>query len=132
MMIPIASLIAGLLAGGILMMLGLAWRRRFEIRWAESEAFDMVDGAKKDAQAQDEELNLQFEEMKDEAWVKFENETRHQVQKNDEYSETLDERELKFKEQNQAREANLNRKNQSLNSRQQKLSNVEARVNSLR
>ena len=114
------------------MMLGLAWRRRFEIRWAESEAFDMVDGAKKDAQAQDEELNLQFEEMKDEAWVRFENETRRQVQKNDEYSETLDERESKYKEQNQGREANLNRKNQSLNSRQQKLSNVESRVSSLR
>src|SRR5580692_10954967 len=122
MIIPIASLIAGLLAGGILMLLGLAWRRRFEIRWAETESFDMVDGAKKDAQAQDEELNLQFEEMKDEAWVKFENETRRQVQKNDEFGETLEERELKFKELVNTREQALNRKNQLLNSRQQKLS----------
>src|SRR5262249_47895878 len=122
MMIPIISLTAGLLAGGILMIIGLAWRRRFEIRWAQTEAADMIDGAKKDAQAQDEELNLQFEEMKDEAWGKFENETRKYVQRNDEFAESLDEREQKFRELVQAREANLNRKNQSLNSRQQKLS----------
>jgi ribonucrease Y len=132
MIIPIAAMLTGLLVGGIFTLLALAWRRRHDRRWAENEAFDLLDGAKKDAQAQDEELNLQFEEMKDEAWAKFENDTRRLVQKNDEFGETLEERELKFKELVNTREQALNRKNQLLSSRQQKLSVIETRVAQLR
>lgn len=113
-------------------MLALAWRRRHDRRWAETEAADMIDGAKKDSQAQNEELNLQLEELKEEAWTRFENETRGRVQKNDEYSEALEERELKFKETVVAREALLNRQSQALNSHKQKLNLVEERVSNLR
>ncbi len=132
MFIPIVSLSAGLLTGGILTLLALAWRRRHDRKWAEHEAFEMVDGAKKDAQAQQEEMNLVLEEMKDEAWEKFESDTRRLVQRNDEFAETLEEREHAFREKVQAREVVLNRQNQALASRLQKLSGVEARIASLR
>src|ERR1035437_2980706 len=132
MIIPIVAMLSGLLAGGTFTMLALAARRRHARRWAETEAADMIDGAKKDSQAQNEELNLQLEELKEEAWVRFENETRGHVQKNDEYSEILEERELKFRETVVAREGLLNRKSQAFSSRQQKLNQVEERVSGLR
>lgn len=113
-------------------LLALAWRRRHDRKWAEHEAFEMIDGAKKDAQAQSEEMNLALEEMKDEAWEKFENETRRLVQRNDEFSELLEEREHKFRETVQAREVLINRKNQALASRTQKVASVEARIAQLR
>src|SRR5436189_6438187 len=95
MIIPIVTMLTGLLAGGTFTSLALAWRRRHERRWAENEAHDLIDSAKKDAQAHSEELSLQMEELKDEAWAKFENDTRRLVQKNDEFLETLDERDVK-------------------------------------
>lgn len=125
-------MLTGLLIGGVLTLLFLAWRRRFEKRWAENEAFDLIEGAKKDAQAQDEELNLQMEELKEEAWSKFENETRKLVSRNDQYLEHIEESELKFKEALNTREQALNRKNQSIHSRQQKLTVIETRVKGLR
>lgn len=132
MFVLIVSMSAGLLVGGFLTLLALAWRRRFEKKWAEHEAQDLLDSARKDAQAQDEEMNLALEEMKDEAWTKFENETRRWVLRNEEFGEVLDEREHKFKETVQAREVNLNRKNQLLLGRQQKVSQFENRVSGLR
>jgi len=132
MWITIVSLVAGLLAGGTVTLTGLAWGRRRERRWAETEAAELIDGAKKDAEAQGEELNLQLEEMKDIAWEKFEKDTRRLVQKNEEVLEQLEEKELKFKEQTAAREQLLNRKRQAVQVRQQKIQQWEARVQQLR
>lgn len=92
----------------------------------------MIDGAKKDADAGMEELTLQLEEYKDGAWDKFEKETRRLVQKNEEYLESIEERELKSKEIFTLREQLMNRKHQTLNSRKQKLSHIESRVSGLR
>jgi ribonuclease Y len=128
----IIGIAVGLLAGGSITLMGLAWGRRRERRWAEEEAAALIDGAKKDSQAQSEELALQFEEFKDEAWDRFEKETRRLVQKNDETLENIEEREEKFRAHVQVREQLLNRKNQSLSSRQQKVSQWEARLNQLR
>src|SRR4051812_13740147 len=85
MNIVVLTMAAGLLAGGFLTLVALAWRRGRDRRWAETEAQDLIDSARKDAEAQQEELNLQLEELKDEAWTKFENETRRLVQKNDQH-----------------------------------------------
>lgn len=113
-------------------LMGLAWRRRRDRRWAEEEALEMVEGAKKDAQAHAEELNIQMEEMSEEAFERFDRENRKFVQRNEQFDEDLQERELKFKESTQTREMLLNRKQQSLQARQQKIANFEARVNQLR
>ena len=50
----------------------------------------MIDSAKKDAQAQMEELNLAMEEMREDAFERFEKDTRKAVQRNDEYEGTDD------------------------------------------
>lgn len=123
---------AGLLIGAFLTLAALAWARRRERRWANEEASDMIESAKKDSQALQEELDLQLEEMRDEAYARFEKETRKAVLRNEEYEEELHERELKFKELVNTREQLLNRKQQSLNSRQQKVQSYEGRVNQLR
>ncbi len=125
-------LAAGLLVGGILTLLALAWARGRSRRFAEEEAADLVDSAKKDADAQMEELKLAMEEVSDAAYEKFEKETRKLVQKNDEYADTLDERELKFRENANTRDQLLNRKSQAMNARQQKINQFEQRVNQLR
>ncbi len=132
MMLAIICMILGLLAGGSLTMVGLAWARRRERRWAEEEAAGMIDGAKKDSQALDEELNIQFEELKDDSWERFEKETRKLVQKNEETAENLEETEEKFRAQVSVREQLLNRKSQSVTARQQKVQQWEERVNLLR
>jgi ribonuclease Y len=128
MAISILSILAGLLTGGSVTILGLAWGRSREKRWAETEAAEMLDSAKKDSEAQAEELNLQLEEMKDAAWEKFEKETRRLVQRNEEVLENIEEKELKFKEHCNVRDQLLNRKKQSLQVRQQKIQQWEARV----
>lgn len=110
----------------------LAWSRRRERRWAREEADEMIDSAKKDAQAQSEELGLQLEEMREEALEKFTRETRKISQRNDEFEEELDERERQFRESVSTRDQLLNRKSQSLHSRQQKISTFEKRVTQLR
>jgi ribonuclease Y len=132
MFLPMISIIAGLTTGGILTLISLAWRRRRDRRWADRDAHEMIEGAKKDAEAHLEELNLQMEEYKDEAWDKFEKETRRLVQKNGEFLESIEERELKTKEIFSLRDQLMNRKSQALNSRKQKLSNIEGRVQQLR
>ncbi|MBX3022991.1 MAG: DUF3552 domain-containing protein [Bdellovibrionales bacterium] len=132
MMIPIIAMCAGLLMGAILTVFGLAWGRRRERRWAEGEAQSLVEGAKMDSAAQQEELNLQLEEMREVAFERFEKETRKAVLRNEEFEEELAERELKFKELVNTREQLLNRKQQSLNSRQQKVAGFETRVNQIR
>ena len=132
MIVPLLSMIAGLIAGGAFTLVALAWRRRHNRRWAEEEAQELIESAKKDAQGQAEELNLQFEEYQAEAWEKFEKDTRRLVQKNDEFVENIEERELKAKEAVVTREQLLNRKSLALTARQQKLSQIEARVTQLR
>lgn len=118
--------------GALLTWTALAWRKNRGLRWAQDEAGDLIEGAKKDASAQAEELNLVMEEMREEAFERFERENRKFVQKNDEYEEAIGERELKFKETVSTREMLLQRKSQSLNTRQQKIANFEARVSQLR
>lgn len=132
MMIPIISMLTGLLAGAVTTVAMLAWSRRRERRWAEAESAQALDSAKKDAQAQTEELNLILEEMKDEAWEKFEKESRRYVQRNDEMLEEIEERELKFKEATSVRDQLLNRKSQAVTTRQQKLSQLDTRLAQLR
>jgi len=132
MTIPIVSMLAGLCAGAVLMFLGLWWGRRRDVRWAHSEANEMVDGASKDFQAQEEELNLQLEEMREQAFEKFDRDTRPLVTRNEERDELISEREMKFKDSVNTREQLLNRKAQTINSRRQKLANFEGRVGALR
>ncbi len=132
MIITVLSAAAGLIAGSSVTIVGLAWGRRREKRWAEHEAHELIDSAKKDAEAQAEELNLQFEEFKDEVWEKFERDTRRQVQKNEEWLEQIEEKEAKFKEDMNAREQALNRKRQSAQARQQKIDQAESRLQQLR
>ncbi len=110
----------------------LWWTRRRELRWAQDEGQELVESAQKDAAAIDEELKLQMEEMNEQAFERFERETRKQVQKNEEHEEAIGERELKFRDVVSTREQLLNRKSQSLNSKQQKLSSIETRVRNLR
>lgn len=125
-------LVAGLLAGGLLTFLALSWARGRHRRFAEEEAADLVESARKDAEAQMEELKLQMEEVADAAYEKFEKETRKHVQRNDQFEETLDERELKFRETAATRDQLLNRRFQTLQVRGQKVSQFEQRVNALR
>lgn len=110
----------------------LWWTRRRELRWAQDEGQELVESAQKDAAAIDEELKLQMEEMNEQAFERFERETRKQVQKNEEHEEAIGERELKFRDVVSTREQLLNRKSQSLNYKQQKLSSIETRVRNLR
>ncbi len=123
---------AGLLTGAMLTLLALFFTKKRQYTWAEEEAADLIDSAKKDTDAQMEELKLQMEEVSDEAYAKFERETRKLVQRNEEFAETLDERESKFRETAQSRDSMLNRRSQSYQARQQKMAQYEARVNSLR
>lgn len=132
MILQIIMLITGLIAGGVLTLTALAWRRRRDHRWAEHEAFELVEGAKKDIQAQSEELNLYLEEMKDEAWEKFERDSRAVIKKNEEHVELLEEREEKLAESVQTRESQLQRKAQLLQTRQQKFNQQESRLKALR
>jgi ribonuclease Y len=132
MIIPLITLITGLLIGGSLTFLALKWSRSRALRWAREEAHDLLESAKKDAQALDEELNLKMEEMREEAFERFERDTRKFVQRNDEFEETLDEREAKFRSLTQTREQLLQRKQQSINSKQQQLNSYDARVQRLR
>lgn len=132
MTIPLIMLGAGLLVGALLTLLALAWSRGQHHKLAEEEAFDLVESAKKDAEAHMEELKLQMEELSEEAYAKFEKETRRLVQRNEEFEETLLDREQRSKELAQSRDQMLNRKSQSLNSKQQKLNQIEARVTQLR
>lgn len=122
----------GLLVGGAFTLVALAWSNKQQYKWAEEEAADLIDSAKKDSEAQMEELKLQMEEISEEAFAKFDKETRKLVQRNEEFSETLDEREQKFRETAQSRDSMLNRKSQSFQAKQQKLSQYEARLNQLR
>jgi ribonuclease Y len=126
------SAAVGLAIGGSFTFGALAWRRRRDRRWAEGEAHELVDSARKDSEAQTEELQLAMEEMKDEAWEKFLHETRRLVQKNEEFDETLEERESKYKEAVTVREQAMQRKTQLLNNRQQKLTHLETRLIQLR
>lgn len=132
MMMPLIFLFAGLLVGAAATFFALKWSRSREVRWAQEEASEIVDSAKKDAQAQEEDLNLQLEEMREEAFERFEKETRKWVQKNEELDEALDEREAKFRSTVQTREQLLNRKHQSNHSKHQRLAANEARVQQLR
>ncbi len=118
--------------GGVCTLLALAWSNKQQYRWAEEEAADLIDSANKDAEAQMEELKLQVEELSEEAFTRFEKETRKIVQRNDEHAETLDEREQKFRETAQSRDQLLNRKSQAMAAKQQKLSLYEGRVQALR
>ncbi len=110
----------------------LWWTRRRELRWAQEEGNELIESARKDAAAIDEELKLQMEEMSEQAFERFERETRKQVLKNEEIEEAIAERELKFRDVVNTREQLLNRKAQSLNSKQQKLTSFETRVRGLR
>jgi ribonucrease Y len=132
MTIVLITLVAGLLLGAIFTWFALAWERKRHRRFAEDEAAEMIDSAKKDSDAHMEELKISVEEMHEEAFERFEKETRKQVQRNEEFAETLDERELKFRENASTRDQLLNRKQQSLTAKQQKLSQYEARVQQLR
>src|SRR5947207_3305704 len=49
MLVFIIAISTGLLIGGAFTLLALAWRRRHDRKWAEHEAHELVDGAKKDA-----------------------------------------------------------------------------------
>lgn len=128
----IFALLAGLIAGGSLMGLALWLGRRRELKWANEEANELVDSARKDSAAQEEEFNLQMEEMHDEAFERFEKDTRKWVLKNEETEELIAEREMKFKDSVNTREQLLNRKAQQINSRKQKVTNFESRVAVLR
>lgn len=132
MTIPTLMLTAGLLLGAVLTIFALAWARGRRRRFAEEEASEMVESAKKDGEAQLDELKLHMEEVNEAAFEKFDRETRKLVQRNDEYEETLDERELKFRETSHRREQLLQGKSQSLQARQQKLSQYEERVEQFR
>jgi ribonucrease Y len=132
MTIALIMLVAGLLVGGFLTLMALAWVRGRHRKFAEDEAAELIDSAKKDTEAQMEELKLQMEDVADAAYEKFEKETRKLVQKNDEYADTLDERELKFRENANTRDQLLNRKSQANATRLQKVQQFEARVNQLR
>jgi ribonuclease Y len=132
MALPLITLIAGLLAGASLMVVALWFGRRREVRWATTEATELVDGARKDAQAYEEELNLQLEEMREQAFEKFERETRRLVVKNEEHEELIGEKELKARDSQATREQLLNRKAQTISTRKQKLDLLESRVGALR
>ena len=132
MTFPLIMLGTGLLVGGFLTLVALAWSRGQQSKWAQEEADDLVDSAKKDTEAQMEELKLVMEEASEEAFTKFERETRKMVQRNDEFTEILDEREQKFREESQTRDQLLNRRSQSLAAKQQKISQFETRVGQLR
>jgi ribonuclease Y len=132
MNMTLIALIAGLLAGALLMGLALWLGRRRELRWANTEANELVDSARKDAQGQDEELNLQMEEMREEAYSRFDRDTRRLVVKNEEQEELIGEKEMKARDAHNTREQLLNRKTQTINSRRQKLTSIETRVSALR
>lgn len=126
------SICAGLLIGVLTTVLTLAWARRRERRWAEEEAFQMVEGAKLDAAALQEELDIQLADAREDAFEKFEKEMRRVVSRIDQFEEDLDDRERIAKEASGAKESGLARRAQQLNSRQQRVSAIEARVNQLR
>lgn len=126
------SLSTGLVFGALLTIFILAWRRRRDLRWATVEAQEMLESAKLDAQAQNEELDLQLEEMKQEAFEKFEKESRPAVQRNERRIDAIEEKELKHREMISTSDQYLNRQNQAVQTRQQKLSSFEARVNQIR
>lgn len=132
MAMPVFSISTGLLAGALIMGFVLWFTRRRELRWAQEEANELIESARKDAAALDEELKIQMEEMHEEAYERFERDTRRLVQRNEEVEEGIAERELKFRDVVNTREQLLNRKSQSLNSKQQKLNAYESRVRSLR
>lgn len=132
MAMPVFSILTGLLAGALLMGLVLWFTRRRELRWAQEEANELVESAKKDAQAVEEELKIQMDEMSEQAFERFERDTRKMVLRNEEVEEAIVEREQKFKDLTATREQLLNRKSQTINSKQQKLQNFEARVRALR
>lgn len=125
-------MLTGLLLGAALTVFALAWSRGRERRWAEEEASEMIESAKKDALAQAEEMDLTLEEMRTEAFERFERETRRAVIRNEEVEEELVERERQFKEHVQAREQMLNKKQQALNARQQRVTAHDQRVQQLR
>lgn len=112
--------------------LGLVWSRRRDLRWAHEEADQLIDSAKKDAEARLEELNLQVDEMREGAMEKLERETRKQVLANEEYEDRLLEQEMKFKDAAAVRDQLLNRKNQALLSRRHKIEKIEERARDLK
>jgi ribonucrease Y len=122
----------GLLIGGALTLMALAWSNKQQYKWAEEEAADLIDSAKKDSDAQMEELKLQMEEISEESFARLDKDTRKLVQRNEELAETLDEKEQKFRETAQSRDAMLNRKSQSFQAKQQKLNQHETRLSQLR
>ncbi len=129
---PIFSFTSGLLAGGLIMGLVLWLNRRRELRWASREAAEMIESAKKDVEAQEEELKLQIEDYRESAYERFERETRKLVLRNEDREDEIAEKELKFRDMVSTREQALNRRAQALNSKWQRVRNFENRVNQLR
>jgi len=124
--------VTGLLIGFALTLLGLAWNRRRECRWALGEANELIDSAKKDAEGHLEELNLQMEEMREDAFERFERDNRKIIQKLESLDEDLTEREGQLQETIKMREQLWNRKLQSLRSREQRLTQFQEKVDQLR
>lgn len=131
-MISLIALSTGLLLGALMTIGAMAWSRRRDRRWAQEEASHLIDGVKKDCAAQEEELKLHLEEMREEAFSRLEKETRRDVRRNEEFEEELQERESRFREAVTGRDQAINRRTQMLSSRQQKLAAFEIRVTQLR
>lgn len=132
MIAQVLSLVTGLVAGAVLIVGILVWRRRRDLWWAEAEAADMLDSAKKDSQAQSEELNIQLEELQEEAFEKFNKEAKPYLAKNEALQEALEDRELKYRELVSTKDQWLNRQNQALQARQQKVAALEAKASQVR
>ncbi len=132
MTIPLLALVAGLIIGCGLTYLALQWSRSREVQWANDEATEILESARKDSEALAEEINLELEEMREAALEKFAKETRKLVQKNEEREEAIDEKEAKLRTNIQSREQLLNRKQQANNSKQQRVAAFESRVQQLR
>ncbi len=132
MAMPVFSILTGLLAGALIMGFVLWWSRRRELRWAQEEANELIESARKDALGMEEELKIQMDEMSEQAYERFDRDTRKLVLRNEEVEEGIIERESKFKDLVTTREQLLNRKSQSLTAKQQKATNFEARVRQLR
>lgn len=132
MTLMIIALIAGLLLGGFLTLAMLAWVRGRHRRFAEEEASELIDSAKKDAEGLMEELKLQMEEVSEESFIRFEKESRKSVERNVEKEDALDEQEEKTRQAFVAREQVLQRRHNEMQVRQQKVSQHEARVLQLR
>lgn len=124
-------LISGLLAGGVSSVALTIWTLRRQRKLAEDEAAELIDSAKKDSEAQFEELKMQLEEDADLALDQLARDTRKLVRRNEEFAEELDDKEEQLKKAFSTQEQTLGRLQQNHKVREQRFETHQARITKL-